>query len=134
MQKNTMGKMSERYQLPSLDILMNMKDKDTKTPVLSIEFSSRGDMLAISYDNAKSQKDVFDSKLEKEGSFISVYVNRASHKTSKFRASDKNLYIKYTDIRCPSIYESYHTDTDAFGISAYFMTFSGDGNYLLIYY
>ena len=80
-QKNTMGKITDRYQLPSLDILMSIKDKDTKTPVLSIEFSARGDMLAISYDNAKSQKEAFDSKLEKEGSFISVFVTRASHKT-----------------------------------------------------
>lgn len=54
MQKNTMGKITDRYQLPSLDILMSIKDKDTKTPVLSIEFSAKGDMLAISYDNAKS--------------------------------------------------------------------------------
>jgi polygalacturonase len=103
---------------------MSIKDKDTKTPVLSIEFSAKGDMLAISYDNAKSQKDAFDSKLEKEGSFISVFVTRASHKTSKFRTSDKNLFIKYHDIKSPSIYESYHTDTDSFGVSVYFMTFS----------
>lgn len=71
MQKNTMGKMSERYQLPSLDIQMTIKDKENnKTPVLNIEFSLKGDMIAISYDNARSVKDMFDSKLEKEGSFI----------------------------------------------------------------
>ncbi|CAD8183513.1 unnamed protein product [Paramecium pentaurelia] len=133
-QKNTMGKVSERYLLPSLDIIMNIKDKDNKTPVLNIEFSHKGDMLAISYDNARSQKDVFDSKLEKEGSFISVWVNRGSHRTSKYRATDKNLYLKYTDIRCPSLYESYQTDNDTYGVAAYFMTFSQDGNYLLIYY
>lgn len=57
-----MGKVSERYQLPSLEILMNIKDKDTKTPVLNIEFSHKGDMFAISYDNSRSMKDVFDSK------------------------------------------------------------------------
>ena len=134
MQRNPLGKASERYLLPSLDILMSIKDKETKTAVLSIEFSAKGDMLAISYDNAKNQKDVFDSKLGKEGSFISVYMNKASHKTSQFRGSEKNLYVKYTDIRCPSIYESYNTDTDAFGVSVYFMTFSEDGDFLLIYY
>lgn len=101
---------------------MSIKDKDTKTPVLNIEFSTKGDLLAISYDNAKSQKDVFDSKLEKEQSFVSVYMNRASHKTLKYRSTDKNLYIKFTDIRSPSIQESYHSDNDSFGISAYFMT------------
>lgn len=129
-----MGKLSERYELPSLELLMSIKDKELKTPVLNIEFSLKGDMLAISYDNAKSQKDVFDSKLEKEGSFISVWVSRGSRKTSQFRAADKNLYLKYTDIRCPSVYESYQTDSDTYGVSAYFMTFSKDGNFLLIYY
>ena len=46
--------MAEKYQLPALDIVMSIKDKDTKTPVLNIEFSAKGDLLAISYDNAKS--------------------------------------------------------------------------------
>ena len=49
-----MGKLSERYELPSLELLMSIKDKELKTPVLNIEFSLKGDMLAISYDNAKS--------------------------------------------------------------------------------
>ena len=49
-----MGKVSERYLLPTLDIIMNIKDKDNKTAVLNIEFSHKGDMLAISYDNARS--------------------------------------------------------------------------------
>lgn len=107
MQKNTMGKMSERYQLPSLDIQMTIKDKENKTPVLNIEFSLKGDMIAISYDNARSMKDMFDSKLEKEGSFISVFGNKASHRGPKFPRPDKNLYVKLLDIRCPSLYESY---------------------------
>jgi hypothetical protein len=90
-----------------------------------VEFSAKGDMLAISYDSAKSTKDAFDSKLEKEGSVVSVYVTKASHKTQKFRATqDKNLFIKYNDIKSPSIQESYHTDTETFGVSVYFMTFS----------
>jgi hypothetical protein len=55
---------------------MNIKDKDNKTPVLSVEFSVKGDLLAISYDNARGNKNVFDSKMEKEQSFISVYKNR----------------------------------------------------------
>ncbi len=44
------------------------------------------------------------------------------------------MYIKYTDIRCPSIYESYRTDANAYGCAVYFMTFSDEGTYLLIYY
>jgi len=63
--------------LPSLDTLISIKDKDNKSAVLNIEFSGKGEMLAISYDNSKSQKDMFDSKLEKEGSFISVFTSRA---------------------------------------------------------
>lgn len=66
---------------------------------------------------------MFDTKQEKEGSFISIYVNRAIYKTSsKYRATEKNLYTKSTDIRCPNLNESYHPENDSFGISAYFMT------------
>lgn len=80
MQKNTMGKITDRYQLPTLELLMSIKDKETKAPVLSVEFSAKGDMLAISYDSSKSQKEAFDSKSEKEGSVVAVYVSKASHK------------------------------------------------------
>jgi hypothetical protein len=56
---------------------------------------------------------MFDTKQEKEGSFISIYVSRvASKQTSKHRGGEKNLYTKSTDIRCPSLYESYHQEND----------------------
>lgn len=45
--------------------------------MLNVEFSAKGDMLAISYDSAKSVKDAFDSKLEKEGSVVSVWMSKA---------------------------------------------------------
>jgi hypothetical protein len=49
------------------------------TPVLNIEFSTKGDFLAVSYDNVRTAKD-FEGKLDKEGSYISVFTNRASLK------------------------------------------------------
>lgn len=53
MQRNPMGKVSKRYQLPTLDYLMQIKDKDSRTAVLSVEFSAKGDMMAVSYDHGK---------------------------------------------------------------------------------
>lgn len=40
---------NSEYVKPSLDFLMSIKEKENKTPVLSIEFSSKGKILAISY-------------------------------------------------------------------------------------
>ncbi len=42
----------------SYDIILNtdpfvIKDKETKTPILNIEFSLKGDLMAVSYDNLK---------------------------------------------------------------------------------
>lgn len=80
-------------------------------------------MLAVSYDNARQQKEL-EGKYEKEGSYIKIYSNRASHKNTKPRGQDKHLYSPYIDIRCPSTYESYKTDSNVYGCAAHFMTFS----------
>ena len=41
------------------------------TAVLNIEFSAKGEMLAVSYDNARQKE--FEGKMEKEGSYITIY-------------------------------------------------------------
>lgn len=81
-------------------------------------------MLAVSYDNARQKE--LEGKMEKEGSYITIYQNKASFKTNKPKGQDKNLYTKYLDIRCPSVYESYRTESNAYGCAVYFMTFSSD--------
>ena len=97
---------------------MTVKEKENKTPILSIEFSSKGKILAISYgllnlklDTARTNKDLLDSKLDKEIAYISIFMNRASHQSSLYRTNEKNIYIKYTDIKIPSVYETYQTDS-----------------------
>ncbi|EGR29518.1 PH domain protein [Ichthyophthirius multifiliis] len=127
--KNKMGKLAEKYEPPSLDCLNIMNDG--KTAVLNIQFTQKGDFMAASFDNSRQSKE-FESKFEKEGSYISIYTNRASHK-NKGR-NEKNTYQKLIDIRCPSVYESYRTDSNAYGCAVYFMTFSKDEDFLLIYY
>jgi len=75
--------------------------------------------------------------MEKEGSYITIYSNKASSsKANKPKGSDKNLYTKYLDIRSPSTYESYRTESNAYGCAVYYMTFSSDEkkSFLLIYY
>ena len=56
----------------------NLQDKDREnkigTALLNMEFSSKGEILAVSYDVARSSKE-FEGKLEKEGSYIVVYSN-----------------------------------------------------------
>lgn len=82
-----MGKLAEKYEPPSLDCLNIMNDG--KTAVLNIEFSSKGDLMAASFDNSRQSKE-FESKFEKEGSYISIYTNKSNHK-NKGR-NEKNTY------------------------------------------
>jgi len=76
--KNTYGKVGEKYELPQLNLTASLKDADTRTPVLNIEFSPKADFLAVSYDNGRSSSKEFEGgKQEKEGSFIRIYYNKA---------------------------------------------------------
>ena len=79
--------------------------------MLNIEFSVRGEKLAVSYDNVRSSKD-YEERLDKEGSYVSVFSNRDTYKANKNKA-EKALYINIADIKCPSIYESYDSDVIA---------------------
>ena len=66
--------------MPSLNLLTNIKDNSAKTPVLNMEFSTKGEMLAVSYDNARSSKE-FEGRLEKEGSYITIFTNKSSYRS-----------------------------------------------------
>ncbi len=91
--------MTEKYELPSLgiyiiknnnfifiiiiaDILWIEQDKTSRTPILNIEFSKRGEMLAVSYDNALTSEKL-ENKLEKEGSYIRIYQNRSNNRNNR---------------------------------------------------
>lgn len=49
-------------------------------------------------DNARSNSNITDTKLEREGSYITLFMNRSSENSS-FISKDQSLYTKYTDIR-----------------------------------
>ena len=56
-------------------------EKGDKNSVINIQFSPNGNKLAVSYDNSKSSKDLFDTKQEKEMSYISIFLN--AHKAGQ---------------------------------------------------
>ena len=49
LEKLNFGTFLEEYHPPSLEVVMS--PKESKTAILAIKFSFRGDYLAISYDN-----------------------------------------------------------------------------------
>ena len=66
---------------------------------------------SIFSDNARSSVDVFDTKLEREGSYIGLFVNKSSVEASSFMSKDQSLYTRYTDIRISSLNESHQTES-----------------------
>jgi hypothetical protein len=53
--KLNFGTYMEEYQPPTLDVLIS--PKESKAAVLAIQFSFKGDFLAISYDNEHKPPD-----------------------------------------------------------------------------
>lgn len=104
--KNTYGRMGEKFELPPLTMAASLKDTDTRTPVLNIEFSPKADFLAVSYDNGRSNssKEYDGENKEKEGSFIRIYYNKAGATNRSKNAGElqKKSYSRKLDIRCPS--------------------------------
>lgn len=48
LQKHLTGKFGDKYIMPSFDVLMQKRSKE-HLPVLSLEFSCKSEMLAVSY-------------------------------------------------------------------------------------
>ena len=112
-----------------------LKDKETKTAVLNISFSVKGDLMAVSYDNLKVNVEEEDVPKEKEGSFVIVYVSKNSPiKQYRAKVENESLYEKYTEIRLPSRYRTQQTKTHLYGMAIYYMAFSEDDNYLMLYF
>lgn len=112
-----------------------IKDKETKNAVLNIEFSDNGDLMAVSYDNLKVNREEDDVLKEKEGAFVYVFIKKNSTiKNYKIQAENKYLYEKYTEIRLPSKNETQRVQSNVYGMAIYFMAFSSDNNYLMVYF
>ena len=114
---------------------LTLKDKETKNAVLNIEFSDNGDLMAVSYDNLKVNREEDDVLKEKEGAFVYVFIKKnSSIKNYKIQAENKCLYDKYTEIRLPSKNETQRVQSNVYGMAIYFMAFSSDNSYLMVYF
>jgi WD40 repeat protein len=45
------GRFGAKGERPGLELMLSISDSEAKTSVLSIEFSKKGDLMAVSYDN-----------------------------------------------------------------------------------
>lgn len=101
----------EEYHPPSLDVVMS--PKESKTAVINIKFSFKGDFLAISYDN--EQRDTGDGAqnlskfnqakdLDKQDTaFVLLYVNRLSTRNPGIRVQSRDPYVRLSKILPPTL-------------------------------
>lgn len=99
-------------------------NKDVKQAVLSIEFShddGRGETkMAVSYDNIQFNHEEPDVTKVKEQAFVNVFFVHPNKPEQ--------------EIRIPSTYKTEGKSSEVYGIAVYFMSFSEDNNYLMLYY
>jgi WD40 repeat protein len=135
MKRQITGNAGTKYSRPEMDIKQTIKEKETRTAVLNIEFSSSGDFMAASYDNLKVNREEEEGK-SKEGSFVVVYMRNNSHlKAMRGQNTDsKTIYSIYTEIRRPSVNETFSSEQNIFGMAVYYMAFSADDNFLMVYF
>lgn len=110
-EKLNFGTYMEEYHPPSLEVIMC--PKESKTAVLTIKFSFKGDFLAISYDNEqKSGAEGIVSNLSKfnqkdgdkqDTAFVLLFVNRLSTRNPGIRQQSKDPYVKMTKILPPTL-------------------------------
>lgn len=129
------GRFGGKGDRPGLELMLSISDSEAKTSVLSIEFSKKGDLMAVSYDNQKVNREEDQANKNKDGSFVIVYVYRDSPLKANVNTQDsKNLYSRHFDIICPSINETYENKNNVYGMAVYFMAFSNDDRYLMVYF
>ena len=135
MKRQVTGTAGSKFSRPDMDIKQTIKDKETRTAVLNMEFSSSGDYMAASYDNQKVNREEEEGK-SKEGSFVVVYVRNASHlKNLRTQSSDsKAIYSILTEIRRPSVNETFSSEHNIYGMAVFYMAFSADDMFLMIYF
>lgn len=89
----------------------------------------------VSFNFFQINKEEDQLSKNKDGSFVVVYVHRDSQIKANVNTNDsKNLYSWHFEIKCPSINETYENKTNIFGTAVYFMTFSEDNRYLMVYF
>lgn len=74
--------------------------------VISLWFISPSNSRIFCKDNQNVLAEGDETKYEKEGAHVMIYVSRNSLKFTNFRTKEKDLYHKYDDIKNPSLYET----------------------------
>jgi WD40 repeat protein len=105
---------------PQLKASQILKESDTKTSVLNIEFSSNGEYMAVSYDHQKVElwlhqlnREENEHAKNKDGSFVVVYVHKESQTRIGIQTIDPktSMYLRYSDIRISSLNQTFENST-----------------------
>lgn len=134
-QRNALNTVENRFKKPLFELLQHEKN-DKNTAILNIEFSPKGKAFAVSFDNSRQQKDQFDTKLERESSYIAIYNNQTSkHNVQGNLKLDRRQYKKdQYEIKVPSLEDTINTDNNQYSKAVYHMTFDSKEQYLMLYY
>lgn len=133
---------------PSQVITPDWMLNKTNSPrsVIAIEFCRSGDLMAVSYDNAKliparNQNEETDrlsyrtSDKDSPSSVVIIYVSRDSSRRNEFEETgNDDLYSKYTEVRLASLYYADTSKMSLLGMAVHFLLFSENSNYLMLYY
>jgi WD40 repeat protein len=105
------------------------------TAVLNMEFSKTGNFLAVSFDNMKVDiTQESDEPPVKQDSKLLVYLHKDSPLAANIFMDENTIYMRYFEIRSPSIHSTFESKFNLYGMAAFYMAFSLDERYLLSYF
>ena len=110
-----------------------IRDEKISTAVLNIEFSPRGSFLAISFDNKRLSLEEAQDNADKFGAVIAIYEVR-EHEVGTVAGGQEVTYQKRRELRLASLSAPEISKMSIFGNANYFMSFSEDELFLIVYY
>jgi len=122
------GTYMEEFSIPSLAVIMC--PKESKSSIINIKFSYKGDFLTVSYNNEYHLQDLIDEaennddsnpltamtsnrgakkaadkgqakNLKRDPSFVLIYVNKMSDKNPGMHMNSKDPYVKMQKVQIP---------------------------------
>lgn len=119
----------------SISKTSSKSEEDCFKAVLNVEFSSKGDLLAVAHDNVKIDKKNKETLKDRGTAIVIVYVSRDSILKDQALQSDQDLpFMKYAEVRLASLNYADISKMSYLGMASYFMAFSDDDTYLMLYY
>lgn len=132
------GTYLEEFHPPTLDVVMS--PKESKTAVITMKFSFKGDFLAVSYDNEQKEGEAAAQNLSKfnqkdsdkqDTAFVLLFVNRLSTRNPGVKIQSKDPYVRLSKILPPTLDASQaHAGTKVSTIAVTQMDFSEDDLFL----